>query len=122
MISATSQKAVVKWLAGHRTGVSSETMAFWLGFGIKPSTVGHPWNPADLDRCLRLIDEVPELRGHLKRMSALSRSWALLIERWSDIEQSHLDEVGLGWTKARTAPRTYALMKEVLSGKSAASA
>lgn len=40
--------------------------------------------------------------------------WAALIARWDEVEASHLEEVGLGWTKAWLAPKTYALMQEIL--------
>ena len=116
-ISAESQMAVVRWLAAGNTGVSSETMAFWLGFAIKRSCGGHPWDPSDFDRCLKLLAAVPELRPQLAAMRGLSIEWARLVDRWDDIEALHLDEVGLGWTKADRAPRTYALMKSVLAPK-----
>jgi hypothetical protein len=47
-------------------------------------------------------------------MAHLSAEWAALVERWADIERSHLEEVGVGWTKAQSAPRTYELMRGIL--------
>lgn len=89
-------------------------MAFWLAFGIKRGWPSAPSDPADLDRCLRLLDKVPEMRPHLHKMADLSSNWKKLIEKWDEIERSHLDEVGLGWTKGKSAPKTYRLMKVVL--------
>lgn len=108
------QNATLHWLAQGETGRSSETMAFWLAFGIKPSDASHPLDPADFDRCLRLLARAPELRPRLQQMDVLDRYWAALVKRWDDVEACHLDEVGLGWTKARSAPKTYDLMQSIL--------
>jgi len=109
------QTKTIKWLATGSTGASSKAMAFWLAFGQKLNGCGnHPHDPDDFDRCLRLLDAVPELRPYLHRMSQVSRHWKALLKNWEAIEASHLDEVGLGWCKARSAPKTYALMREVL--------
>jgi hypothetical protein len=116
-VTADTQRAVVQWLAGARTGTSSMTMAFWLAFATKYQHSSHPYDPADFDRCLGLLDAAPELRAQLPAMRGVSETWARLVDRWDDIEAMHLDEVGLGWTKADRAPRTYALMKSVLDTK-----
>lgn len=62
------QLKVVGWLANGETGTSSETMAFWLAFNIEKEDSGHPYDPADFDRCLRLLEAVPELRKQLPAM------------------------------------------------------
>lgn len=114
MISARAQHDVVVWLAGRGTGSSSKTMAFWLGFGVRCEQPSHPWDPADFDRCLGLLAAVPELRASLGAMRGISNTWHRLIDHWDEIEASHLDEVGLGWTKANSAPKTYQLMSQVI--------
>ncbi len=109
------QTKTVKWLATGSTGSSSEAMAFWLAFGQKTAdNYAHPHDPDDLDRCLRLLDAVPELRQYLHCMSEVSPYWSALLNNWEAIETSHLNEVGLHWCKARSAPKTYALMRSVL--------
>lgn len=110
-----TQSATIAWLAGaYARGMSSRTMAYWLAFSTIPSDVNHPHDPADFDRCLQLLAAVPALREDLGLMAHLSTEWAALVDRWDDIERSHLEEVGLGWTKARSAPRTYELMRGIL--------
>ena len=104
---------VADWLANGERGLSSETMAMWLAMGKLPKWHSHPLDPDDLDRCLKLLEWVPELRAELPRMAGVSRRWAALVANWDRIERSHLDEVGLGWTKARSAPKTYDLMKSI---------
>jgi hypothetical protein len=109
-----TQSATIAWLAGNNTGVSSETMAYWLAFNTIPARVGHPHDPDDLDRCLQLLAAVPALREDLGLMAHLSTEWAALVARWDEIAFTHREEVGLGWTKARSAPRTYELMRSIL--------
>lgn len=111
---STVEAKVVDWLADGEVGASSKTMAFWLTWQKKIQDGGHPYDPADFDRCLRLLEAAPELRAKLPEMAKVSRYWAALVAHWDDVERSHLDEVGLGWTKARNAPKTYALMQRVL--------
>lgn len=105
---------VALWFATGSVGISSKAMATWIGLGELPSDRGHPYDPDDLDRCLRLLEAVPELREKLPAMRGLSPQWEALVNRWDEVERSHLEEVGLGWTKARSAPRTYKLMREIL--------
>lgn len=105
---------VVKWLANGERGLSSECMAFWLGFGIKPNRIDYPFDQADFMRCLLLLDAAPHLRPKIVDMSALSSEWAAIALHWDAIERCLLDEVGLGWSIARRAPKTYALMRTIL--------
>lgn len=109
------QRDAIRWLAKGEVGLSSRCMALWLAFGERSDDF-YPRDPADFDRCLRLLQSAPGLRTRLPRMAELSPEWAALVRRWDDIEASHLSEVGLGWSKGDTAPVTYALMKEVIEG------
>lgn len=109
-----AQQKTLEWLANGETGTSSKTMAFYLGFGIKMEDRCHPLDPADFDRCLRLLDCVPEMRPLLFQMGQISEEWERLVARWDEVEACHLKEVGLGWSKARNAPVTYDLMQTVL--------
>ena len=108
------QQRTVRWLVDGEVGESSKTMAVYIAFGVRPKRPRHPLDPADFDRCLRYLQMVPEARPGIHRMADVSPEWAALAKRWDEIEASHLDEVGLGWWKARSAPRTYDLMKSVL--------
>ena len=109
-------EGAVLWLANGRRGISSNTM-FTHITGIdamQRSSKSHPHDPDDFDRCLLLLDAVPEFREHLQKMRTCSKKWAALVDNWTSIEVSHLGEVGLGWKKARSAPETYKLMKSIL--------
>ena len=109
-----TQKQVVKWLATGRVGMSSKCMAMWLAFGEHTEDRFCPADPDDLDRCLKLLDKAPGLRPLIPKMAEVSKDWAALVPRWDEVEASHLAEVGLGWTKARAAPKTYELMASIL--------
>ena len=112
-------RQVANWMANGERGISSETMAFWLAFGERNGqhpTHNYPHDPADFDRCLRLLAAAPLLRVLLPKMAEVGPVWAALVTRWDEIERSHLEEVGLGWTKARSAPKTYTLMRAVIDG------
>lgn len=109
------QQRVIEWLANGRTGASSKTIAFWLGFGVRTRDASHPHDPDDLDRCLQLLTFVPEMRPHLHKMAELSPYWAALIPLWEEVESCHLGEVGLMWSKGHKAPKTYALMAAIFA-------
>lgn len=110
-----SEKAVL-WLANGRRGISSNTIFTHITGvdAMQRSSKSHPYDPDDFDRCLLLLDAVPEFREQLHKMKSCSKKWAALVDNWTAIEVSHLSEVGLGWTKARSAPETYKLMKSIL--------
>lgn len=109
--------AATMWLASGARGTSSNTM-FTVLTGVDAlgdSRPSHPHDPDDFDRCLALLHDVPELRAKLPLMATTkSRAWIALVVNWDQIERSHLDEVGLGWTKAGSAPKTYDLMRSIL--------
>jgi len=110
-----TQKQVVQWLATGHVGSSSKCMAMWLAFGVRAETYA-PADPDDLDRCLKLLDKAPGLRPLIPKMAGVSKDWDALVSRWDEVEASHLAEVGLGWTKARSAPKTYNLMRKIMDG------
>ncbi len=112
-----TQDAVLDWLNTGEVGISSKCMAMWLAFGKRTERQpfgNYPHDPDDMDRCLKLLARVPALRERLPKMAELNKTWAALVARWSEIEAMQMDEIGLNWTKARSAPKTYALMKEVI--------
>jgi len=113
------QMEVLNWLANGRTGISSETLAFWTAFGIKKDHRSHPHDPSDFNRCLQLLVAVPALREYLPRMKEMSPEWSRLVDRWDEVERTLLEEVGLGWSKGRqlAAAQTYHLMKEIIDEK-----
>lgn len=108
----------IQWLASGSRGLSSETI-FTAITGVRigdADDVNHPWDPDDFRRCRLLLEACPEIAAELPKMSIASRAWAALVPRWNDI-CTLMDEETPNWrTPSRfdTAPRTYALMKEIL--------
>jgi len=110
-----TEQAVIDWLADGEIGVSSKCMAMWLAFGKRTRDAfgGYPHDPDDMDRCLKLLHRAPGLRERLPKMAELNKTWAAMVARWDEIEACQMAEIGLDWTKGKSAPKTYALMQEV---------
>ena len=106
---------ILDWLTSGRTGVSSEAMARAVTGLPQNSRWGSstPSDPDDLNRCLLFLKAVPEAREHMDKVAALSEDWAKLVKNWDVLEKTFLDEVGLDWHKAKSAPKTYVLMKKL---------
>ena len=57
---------ILRWMATGETGISSKKMAFTaVGEEYEKNYPSHPHDPADFNRCLMLLDAVPEIRDHL---------------------------------------------------------
>ena len=111
------QSKVLNWIATGmiatgRVGASSKAMAL-AACGL-PSDGYYPTDPSDFNRCLLMLEAVPEVREHFDKIAALGVVWERLISRWDEIESCFLEEVGHNWCKASAAPETYDLMKQVI--------
>ncbi len=103
---------VLHWLGNGHVGMSSKAMAF-AAAGIK-SDGSYPLDPDDLNRCILLLRDIPEIRQHMDKVSALNKTWAKLVEHWEEMEMCFLNEAGLCWSKAKSAPKTYKLMQSII--------
>lgn len=112
-----SQNAVT-WLATGRRGLSSETL-FTFTTGVdctRDNGHNHPHDPADLRRCRLLLDQCPELVSCIPRVAAAGPEWAALVQHWDEV-CALMDEESPDWRKGHgSAPKTYALMKDIFSG------
>lgn len=109
---------ILEWMATHRTGLSSEAMAYCaLGLQRKGMWNGteHPHDPSDFNRCLLLLDQVPEVRDHFPSIADLSPQWSALIAHWDELTKQFVHEVGWAWSKHEAAPVTYMRMQQVLN-------
>jgi hypothetical protein len=103
------------WIVGGDVGQSSKTIwAAMLGIDLGEDGANHPHDPADLGRCLRLLELMPEWTPRLPELAALDPCWHALVEHWNDLSSSMEDEVGIAWEKGKSAPATYALMRTVI--------
>lgn len=121
-------EGAAEWRAVGQQGLSSATL-FFHATGLLPGYISdrgnptdHPHDPADLNRCLLLIEMAPEIGAKLPVMRAVSPQWAALVDHWDDLVASFHDEAGLNWSKAESAPRTYAMMRKLLDGATCRSA
>ena len=111
-------KRIAKWLASRDTGASSKAIVLWLSAGVAESDWGAstPSDPADLARCLRLLERIPEWKARMPEMANAGGLWPTFARRWDEITASFLSEVGGSVPAYRSewsTPKTYALMKTV---------
>lgn len=104
-------KKVIKWFANGRVGSSSKFMATYLTIGEGDKSFPH--DPDDLNRCLLLLEEVPELRLHMCKLKKVNKQWEQLVENWDALESCFINEAGLNWCKSRRASITYKAMKQM---------
>lgn len=110
-----------RWLSVGEQGLSSCAI-FWKLTGAKPDYLGekswydHPDDPADLRRCLLLLDQVPELQGRITEMAGCSPEWDALASNWTALDRMLTTEIP-DWRNPKygaAAPKTYAMMREIL--------
>lgn len=87
-------KAALQWAVGPDTGLSSLVLCA-VTMGVKPDEENDgfcPRDSGDLGRCIRFLRAVPEARRRLRRMAKVSRYWAVLVDRWAELEACYVDE------------------------------
>ncbi|MEM6499256.1 MAG: hypothetical protein AAF709_21340 [Pseudomonadota bacterium] len=103
------------WFGSFDTGASSETLAVTALCGAPHGRVSYPHDPADLGRCLRLLEKVPNVKGKsFPILAKVSKPWARLIERWDEVCHLFEQEKGPGWPRGWVAPKTYDLMQDII--------
>lgn len=100
------------WLINGDRGLSSETLfKYTTGVDVTGDWGdNYPYDPADLRRCMQLLEQCPELKSCLPRVAAAGPVWAEYVERWDELTRMLKQEKAGGSGKA---PRTYAIMKEI---------
>lgn len=110
-------RAALRWFATDDTGISSEAIVYAaLGIARRRWGDGYPRDPADLGRCLRMLKRMPWAARGIEKLARRNKVWRALKKRWAELEQSMIAEVGIGWEKARSAPRTFDLMDKIIVG------
>lgn len=105
------QKKILYWLFNGHTGVSSKSLAAEY-LGIEKEECCPPRDPADLGRCLLLIELVPDVRQCVDRLAEKNDAWKKAAKCWDEAAAMMDSEVGIDWSKGRYAPKTFEIMKE----------
>jgi hypothetical protein len=118
-------RAALDWLVGGDTGLSSKFVWVHMAGGNPKERgwgVNYPLDPADLGRCLRLLQRVPEWQPRIHEMAQYSPEWNALCASWANLAAEMEREVGIGWEKGRSAPETYKSMRTILDAARSADA
>lgn len=99
------------WLKNGERGLSSEAIVSHLtGIHISQREREHPRDPADLNRCVKLLESAPELRKEMHHMRDVSDIWAKLVDSWDHLEALLKEEIVKNNGKCS---KTYKKMKEL---------
>ncbi len=104
------------WLATGERGLSSEAIALTT-LGLRPTgrRASWPLDPADLRRCLLLLEAVPETRENgLLVLAKRCPRWAALVKTWDRLSETLRSEIGETLQPRGSAPQTYELMQQAL--------
>ncbi|MDE2861738.1 MAG: hypothetical protein OXL35_09735 [Chloroflexota bacterium] len=108
--------SMTMWLAVGERGISSNAIALTT-LGLHPTGRDARWplDPADLRRCLLLLEAVPETcEDGLLVLAKRCPRWAALVRVWDRLAETLRSEIGETLPQKGSAPKTYALMQEVL--------
>ncbi len=108
---------ILDWLAGADTGKSSRAIVAWLERDLTVSAMignifAYPCDPADLGRCIRLLDIEPAYRSRILEMSAISPQWARLAANWDALEKQYARELPSGHAR-----RCYDMMRALIEDR-----
>ncbi|MBB5663236.1 hypothetical protein GGE68_001412 [Rhizobium leguminosarum] len=114
----TELQEAFKWLFGRDTGMSSKAILGHMLAGVSDGS--YPYDPADLGRCLRLLEKFPQWKHRMGEMAQYGGAWPTYAKHWADLETSMADEVGIDWSKGNDASLTYKYMKALRAQAEAA--
>ena len=115
MMNTSISARVGAWLVSDDTGLSSTSIvAVMMGANPTEIPTHYPYDPSDLGRCLRLLELIPEWGPFMNEMRTASPEWNTLVDHWNELHTLMESECGVHWQHAKSAPRTYARMKELL--------
>jgi hypothetical protein len=110
-------RAALRWLASGDTGMSSEALLYAaLSINNKDPfrNCNYPHDPDDLGRCLRLLKRLPWVKRGMSRLARRNKVWKALAKNWSEIHKLMASEVGIDWSKGRSAPQTFTEMSKII--------
>lgn len=108
------EERISGWIINGRVGASSTAIWARMTGTQQADGYAHPLDCDDLNRCILLLDLIPEWRPRMSEMAACSPEWAALAEVWDGLTDTFLAEAGLDWSKSKTAPGTHEILKAAL--------
>ena len=106
---------IIGWLANGHRGTSSNTIVQYMT-GLKTLQgypMSHPYDPSDLSRCRKLLEQCPSIRENFQTMKTCSPIWSSLVECWDELCEL-MDLEAPEWDKGKgSAPKTYDFMKKL---------
>ena len=107
--------SISNWFAVGERGLSSEAIAL-TALGGHPTGLRAAWplDPADLRRCLLLLEQCPEAACGLPVLATRYPQWAALVEVWDSLAETLRSEIGDNLPPGGLAPKTCNLMREAL--------
>ncbi len=104
----------LQWFLDGDRGVSSEAIVTAALGKYEKRNADWPHDVADLGRCLRMLNALPWAKEGLDILAAASSVWKALKDNWDHLEALMDEEVGIGWSKGRSAPHTYEAIRKVI--------
>lgn len=109
---------IAAWSLGGDTGISSQNIAR-ATLGMEPTDQAfYPLDMADLGRCLRLVNSIPECARGITALGRVSPVWAAIDQRWGEMvitaaEEGNIGEPrrGLYQPDRSRYPKTYAILQ-----------
>ena len=101
------------WLRHGDRGISSDTIFEVLQnyeLGVCRWDYETPQDPSDFNRCVKLLDAIPEWRAFLPLVSETHQHWKPIIDHWDELEALLKEE------KSRPdgmAPKLYKRLSEL---------
>jgi hypothetical protein len=108
MMEAKYYVASLKWLGSGDTGTSSTTLVY-AALELELFRPDFPHDPADLGRCIRMLEKLPWVREPAFTLLQNHPVWKHLIGHWDDLVKLYHEEEPSG-----RAPLTYDLMQELI--------
>lgn len=88
------------WMLDGSTGLSSKCIwGHMTGTRTEGNAINYPSDLGDFNRCLLLLEAVPEWRERIHEMKAHGPYWAALADVWEELTQLFLEDLGLNWLK-----------------------
>lgn len=110
MSTHSKQRKIIGWLLNGDVGASSKSIASMCIFG-RCEEIRYPYDPADLRRCMELLEIEPDAISAIDALAQHSKHWALFRLEWEELSRTLEEEMSEG---TGIAPRTYKMMQRIL--------